>query len=433
MRLRAVARIARAARGERRRGGSRGHARPRSGAKVVVEIARLASGGDGVGRLPDGRTVFVPASAPGDRALIRLTEEKKRFARGEIVELIDAGPARIEPLCPAVGVCGGCAWQHLDYATQVEAKQQILRDAVERIAGRRLDSPPSMTPSPARFGYRMRARLLEVDSQLGYRALRSHAICPVGHCPVLTPELNAELAALGDRVAATREPGPGSQSEAREAEWEIAVGSDGFARSSRLDDAGATEVGDETITLSVRGHALRVSPGTFFQANGLLHARLLDGVASAVGTGGGLLELHAGAGFFTLALAAGFERVQVVESGGAAVRDLRVNLDRAGLTHVEVIEGRAEAVLEARVHAQPDVLLADPPRAGLGAATVRAICAIAPARVVYLSCDPATLSRDIAEFDAAGYTLRSIAGFDLFPQTPHIEALALLDRNAPPR
>ena len=131
-----------------KRGPSRARvgARRRRGSKVVVEIARLAAGGDGVGRLPDGRTVFVPASAPGDRLLIRLVEEKKRFARGEIVELVHPGPGRIEPHCASVGVCGGCAWQHLDYATQVEAKRQILRDSVERIAGWRLEAPPSMTP-----------------------------------------------------------------------------------------------------------------------------------------------------------------------------------------------------------------------------------------------------------------------------------------------
>ncbi len=372
--------------------------------------------------------MFVPASAPGDQLRIRLVEEKRRFARGEIVEVLAPGAARVEPRCPAVGVCGGCTWQHLDYPAQVAAKRQILRDSMERIGGQRLADAPAMTPSPSPFGYRMRARLLELDGQLGYRALRSHSVCPVGHCPVLAPPLEAALGGLADRIEEGAHGVTGLQGEPDGSEWEIAVGSEGIARASRLGPDGSVELGGETITLGVGARALRISPGTFFQANGLLHAALLEAVTRAVGSGESLLELHAGAGFFTLAVADGFARVQVVESGEGAVRDLRANLSAAGLERVDVVAGRVEEALPQRVHARPDVLLVDPPRAGLGADTVAAIATVSPTRIVYLSCDPATLARDTAELVASGYALQSVEGFDLFPQTPHVEALACFTR-----
>jgi 23S rRNA (uracil1939-C5)-methyltransferase len=251
---------------------------------------------------------------------------------------------------------------------------------------------------------------------------------------VLAPPLERTLAALSDRVAARwDEPIPdGLEPGAvdREVEWEIAVGSDGRARAARLDDSGAPLDADDAIAFTVRGHTLRVSPGTFFQANDLLHDALLDAVDAAVGTGDRLLELHAGAGFFTLALAHRFASLQAVESGAGAVRDLRANLDTAGLRRVEVVHGRVEDVVPDGVASAPDVVLADPPRAGLGAACVRALVALAPLRIVHLSCDPATLARDVAALCGQGYALRSLEGFDLFPQTPHVEALAVLERGA---
>ncbi|HSJ96864.1 MAG TPA: TRAM domain-containing protein, partial [Myxococcota bacterium] len=179
---------------------------------VELTIESLAAGGDGVGRAPDGRVVFVPLAAPGDRVRVRLVEEKARFARGEIEALLVPGPERVEPRCPVFGICGGCAWQHLDYEAQVRAKRERLRDALARIAGLAELPPLAFTPSPAPYGYRGRARVRVERGGVGFRRRRSHALCAVTGCPLLAPPLDAALAAL-----AAAPPRPAG-------EWELALG-----------------------------------------------------------------------------------------------------------------------------------------------------------------------------------------------------------------
>jgi len=379
-----------------------------SGLELTVE--RLATGGDGVGRAPDGRVAFIPFAAPGDRLRVRTTEVRRRYLRASVIEVIAPGPARVEPVCPVFGCCGGCSWQHLRYAAQLEAKERILRDALLRIG--KLASVPErieMRGSPAAYGYRSRARVVVEEAGVGFRRRRSRALCAAPRCPILVPALDAILSKLDRNPQLAR------------GEWELAAGDDGEV--SLLGPDGET-LGEKRTRIRIAGDELAISAGVFSQANLALRTGLADAVHEAAGEGELALELFAGAGSLTLGLARRFRRVVAIESNPRAVRDLRDNLRVARIDSVEV---RCAPVEDALGDAplrdlRPDVVVLDPPRTGLppGVAT-----ALAAAKVVYLSCDPATLARDLACLESCGFRLIQVTGFDLFPQTPHVEALAV--------
>ena len=401
------------------------------------QIESLAAGGDGVARAPDGRTLFVPFAAPGDRLLVRVVEDHSRFARGEIEALLAAGESRTAPACPAFGTCGGCSWQHVRYEDQLAAKARILREALRRIGRLEVPDDVPVTPSPTPYHYRTRARVLVRGRAVGYRARRSHRLCPVARCPVLEPALEKKLAEL-----AAAPPPPG--------EWEIASGDAAEARVARvgpLTRAGRrARAGGPEVAFEGAGGRVRISPGVFAQANAALLAPLCDAVcraATGVSRGRRLaLELYSGAGTFTLPLARHFERVVAVESAPAAVRDLRVNARAASLP-IDVRARPVEAALagsDLGPPEPPDVVVLDPPRAGLSDAAASQLARLGTEAIVYVSCDPATLARDLRRLcERAGpdgaprYALSSVRGFDLFPQTPHVEALAVLraDPRAP--
>jgi len=376
---------------------------------VELRIASLAAGGDGVGHLPDGRVAFVPFAAPGDLLRVRIVESRARFARARILDLLEPGPARVDPVCPAFGSCGGCAWQHVDYAAQLDAKREILVEALRRIGG--LEPPVGpVLPSPSQYAYRGRTRMRVAGGRVGYLRRRSHALCAVSRCPVLVPALERRLGELA------------AHPPAEEGEWELAIGS-GEVRAAPI-AAGAAG----RIHLEVGGRRVGVSAGVFAQSNALLLEELAARVAESAGGGSLAVELFAGAGFLTVGLAARFGRTVAVESDPDALRDLRANLAEAGLDRVEVVGERVERALPRLAGLGPDVLVLDPPRTGLPRGSARDLAAVRPERIVYLSCDPATLARDLAELSALGYGLRGVLGIDLFPQTPHLEALAALER-----
>ena len=378
---------------------------------VELQIDDLAAGGDGVGRGPDGRVIFVPFTAPGDRVRVRMTQSHARFAHARVLALLEPGRERVDPVCPVFGSCGGCAWQHVAYPTQLAAKARILEDALRRIGGVEPPGKVVVEPSPSAYDYRSRTRVLVQAGRVGYRRRRSHAVCATDRCPVLLPALDEKLHELA------HQPPPG------DGEWELAWG-DGQARAASL-----AAPSDERIFLEVAGERVGISPGVFAQSNALLLPALAARLLALAGAGGEALELYAGAGCFTLPLARRFERLVALEASPVAVRDLHANLRDAGIGSARVLGDTLENALEsgALEALAPEALVLDPPRAGLPEGAVRALARLAPARVVYLSCDPATLARDVALWVAQGYALRSLEGFDLFPQTPHVEALALLE------
>ena len=399
---------------------------------MLVRIDRLAAGGDGVARMEDGRALFVPLSAPGDFLRVRIVERKRRFARGELVEVIEAGPGRITAPCEVFGRCGGCVWQHLDYDTQIEAKRSILCEALQRIGGFELPETIRFSPSPSEYGYRQRARLLHEKGKLGFRSRRSHALCATRSCPVLLPSLEAELSRLGDAGLPGRADFPRRGGD----EWELLAGVSGVRLAPLPHRAGEPH---EDCELQLGRDRLRISPGVFVQANALLQESLVAAVCEAVLTRSGaaveapesLLELYAGAGTLTLALARDAKSLCAVESNPASAADLRHNLASAGLGQVRVLCERSDTALAQFVDAPPDVIVLDPPRSGLERRAAEELAELGATRIVYLSCDPATLARDLAVLrDHAGYRLTRAQGFDLFPQTAHVEALCVMEAGA---
>ena len=363
--------------------------------EIVLHIDRLASSGEGVARAHDGCVVFVPFTAPGDRVRVRLTERRKRFARAEVRELLAPGPARTDPICAVFGSCGGCAWQHVEYAAQLEAKRAIVADAFGRIAGLALPGPLEIVPSPSPYAWRSRTRVLCEGGRVGYRRRHSRALQAVDRCPILVPELDRALHALAEDPPAD--------------DGEVV-----------LAQSGGLRVGKDL---------LEISPGVFFQAHAGLREALFEAALAAAGAGRFAADLFAGAGFFTLELSRRFERVVAVEAEPAAAADLRRNAERAGRRNIELVEAPVERAL-ARVR-DAETLLLDPPRTGLPRGVAEVLASGSASRIVYVSCEPSTLARDLMALGALGVVPTQVTAFDLFPQTPHVEVLTLLERGEP--
>jgi 23S rRNA (uracil1939-C5)-methyltransferase len=399
-----------------------------------------------VARLEDGRVVFVEGGVPGDLVLLELLSERKRMVRARIDRLLEPSPDRVEPACAHFGRCGGCLWQQIAYPAQLAAKREILRSALERIGGLALEEGPPIVASPAPYGYRARARLVERDGRLGFRRRGSHELEAVEACPVLIPAVEDGRRALADRLRAeARSETPRAEAEgaprrsrrrAREIEWELLAGAGGAAVCGRV---GERPRAGEQVMLEVLGETLEASRGSFVQGNALLWDALAGevrraGLAPLPGSHASprrFVEIHAGIGFFTLPIARqGLDGV-AIESSHAALRDLSANLARADLAdRMQILRGRVERRKDlASLLARADLLLVDPPRAGLDAALREAVGSAGPARIVYVSCDPATLARDLRPWIRDGaYRLESLCAFDLFPQTPHVETVTSLAR-----
>ena len=386
--------------------------------------------------------MFVEAGVPGDLVRVTSIERRGRMARGRIGELVEPSPDRVEPACADFGTCGGCAWQHIDYAAQVEAKRRIVFDALTRIGGFALTEPPEAVPSPSAYAYRARTRCFETASGLGYRRRGTHeGLAPVA-CPILLPEVDAARRAWRPLEDARESGGSVRASKRRrvpDAEWEVLT--DGAAsprtRVTPVSKGRAPNPEGATLEIRVRGEVFDASPGSFVQGNALLWDALVEAVVaeatvadSAGAKPGRFVELYAGIGFFTVPLARAGLGGLAGESAGPAVRDLRANLRRAGLAErVEVRAGRVEGRRDwPGAFAVADVLVLDPPRVGVESGLREVIATSGPRRCVYVSCDPATLARDLRVLAEGGYRLQSVRAFDLFPQTPHVETIARLER-----
>jgi len=409
-----------------------------------ILITGLSSGGDGVGRASDGRVVFVDGGIPGERVELVDVRVQKKLIRARVGRILEASPDRVDPPCPHFGSCGGCRWQHLGYSAQLEAKRQIVRDALTRIGGLSIAEEIEIIPSPEAYGYRARARWVESEGGVGYRVRGSRSVYPVDACSVLVPSAEAALVELAsDRRerAAASEAGPASpkKGRGRVVEWVATMGSDQRTLVERSGGGRAGRGRDQkrqSVVIEVSGEKLRVSPESFVQGNALLWEALATEVCAECLTDrdgtvpARFVELYSGIGFFTLPLARRGLLGVALESDRSALADLAYNLRRSGLVEqVEVLSGRVESRgdLTDRIKSA-DLLLVDPPRIGLESRVRAAIAASGPARCVYVSCDPATLARDLRELCEGGYSIASLKGFDLFPQIPHVETLVRLER-----
>lgn len=384
---------------------------------VEVTTERLAFGGDAVAR-HEGLAIFIPFAAPGERLRVRITESKKNFARGVIEAILTPSLSRREAPCKYFGECGGCQLQHLSYEEQLKAKSNFVRDALTRIGGIAWESEIEIR-SAAEFGYRSRAQVkIENGSnqlRIGFNRYGSHAVCDIETCPVLVPELDREFVRLRSTLKSNERALP------RHAEVEMALGETGISLKPELNgfsSAPVTErIGDTTYSFGA---------STFFQVNSLL---LEDFVKEATANHSGNLavDLYAGVGLFTLQLARSFERVIGVESDRRAARFARENISVNNVRNVEFHNNHVESWLKHLNprEPRPDFVLLDPPRAG-AAEAIDEIARLKPSRITYVSCDPATLARDLRKLLDASYKLSDVVAFDLFPQTYHVETIASL-------
>lgn len=420
---------------------------------ALVQIEKPLYGGACLARI-EGKAVFVPLTLPGEQALVRIVEDKRGYAKAELEELVTPAPERTIPACPHFGVCGGCDYQHADYATQLRFKQAILRETLQRAGVRGPDEIDVLSGEP--WGYRNRIRLaFDAAGNPGYRGRRSHGIVPIRECPIAAPLL-VEAAFAFAEISRALAP------NLRPAELSLFCNADetallatvfvAHAGKLRLDDlakalharipallgmevvrAGPNEKSPRTLahwgpdSLPYRAASFdyRVDHGSFFQVN----RQLVDVLAENVTTGfrGTLAwDLYAGVGLFARKLTQTFEQVVAVESAPAALSALKANLQD---TRSEAIATETLTFLRrASRDAAPDLIVVDPPRTGLGSEITAQLARLAAPAIVYVSCDPATLARDLRALTDAGYAVESLTLADLFPQTFHLETVVRLGR-----
>ncbi len=403
--------------------------------EIEITLDSLIYGGDALGRLPDGRLVFVPYALPGETVTVRLTEEKRRHARAELMEVLTPSPERVAPRCRHFGVCGGCHYQHLDYAAQLAAKQAILKEQLQRIAG--IQDPPLRAPvsSPWAWGYRNHVQFhLTSSGALGYQMARSDKAFPIQECHLPEEPLNAVWpqlefeplpgleriglrAGAGDEIQLILESSQPDPPEISVEDLPLSV--------VHTSPWGTLVLaGSEYVEIEVLGRSLRVSAGAFFQANRQVAERMVTYLLECLPLepGATLLELYSGVGLFSAFIASHVKRLVCVESSPQACADFEANLE--AFDNVELYEATAGQVLGG-LDLQLDAVLVDPPRAGLGRDVVAGILALQPRMIAYVSCDPATLGRDARQLIGGGYQLAHITLFDAFPQTYHIESISV--------
>ena len=390
-----------------------------------ITVEKLVYGGEGLGRL-EGRAVLAPFVLPGERARVRGVSEKPGLVRAGLLEVLAAAPERVAPPCPYFMRCGGCHYQHAPYEMQLALKRGILEDQLRRI-GKIAPSEIGVVAGEP-WGYRNRVQLHIAKGALGYRESQSRKLCPIEKCPIGSPAINGAIAILREMLSDPRWPRFLRTIElfTNETEMQLNVLETAHPIARRFFDWCAERIPglvSGALDYHALGHVWRVSYGSFFQVNRFLIEKLVETALDGA-EGQTALDLYAGVGLFSLALAQRFASVTAVESGARAAGDLRFNAERAGL-ELRVEQTDAEAWLE-QLETAPDFVLLDPPRAGIGRRMVERLARLRPPRLAIVSCDPATLARDLAGLTGAGYRIERLTLVDLFPQTYHLETVARL-------
>ena len=403
-----------------------------------IRIEKLVFGGDGLARLPDGRAVFVPFVLPGELVRVHLTEEKARYVRAYPEVILESSTDRIPPRCPYFTICGGCHYQHLSYHKQLEVKLAILKDQLERIGG--ISNPPhkGIIPSDAIWNYRNHVQFhITEDGKLGFKDFTGASILPISECHLPQPEIDAVWKQI------EFEPGTDIQRIIlRQDSFDEVVllleGSEEIAPEMTLDlplsvcylapDGNTTTLaGDDAITYQIKDKILTISPESFFQVNTAQAKKMIDYICAALPADKKLeiLELYSGVGLFSIFLEPYARHLTAIESSLSACYDFAINMDP--FDNISLYEASVEDTLPS-LDIKPDVVLMDPPRSGMAKAARDALITLAAPLVIYISCNPATLSRDLKAFLAAGYQLDEIKAFDMFPQTYHVETMTVLRR-----
>lgn len=435
--------------------------------KIDVTIEKLVYGGEGLAH-HEGSAAFVPFVLPGERVTAEPVEQKKKFIRARLQQVLEPSPQRRAPLCPYFTSCGGCDYQHVPYDSQLTYKVEILRETLRRLG--KLNWPGDIKTHAAEpWGYRNRAQWkvrsltptggdaspadsADVTLDIGYFRANSTSLCTVDDCPILSPVLLKTLLSLRGALAAGALPAQLREIEAftpedptgNNARVLLTATFAGFPSRAAEHAAKFREVvpelesllfhdpgrdrmelfGPGFIEFTVGEHRYRVGHFSFFQVNRFLTEELAHEVTEVEAGGELALDLFAGVGLFAIPLARRFKRVVAVESNPAAARDLETNARGS----IEIRTAEVEQFLQ-KFKGTPDLVVLDPPRAGLAPGAAQRLAQIAPRRITYVSCEPPTLARDVAFLQDGGYEVSGVDLFDLFPQTFHMETVVRLRRS----
>ena len=412
--------------------------------EFIITPFTYSYGGDSLGRLPDGRAVFTPFSMPGEKIRIRLVEEKRGHARAELVEVLELAADRTSPICPHFRECGGCHYQHMTYPAQLGAKTEILKDQLIRLGGLKNPEINAIVASPQQSYYRNHVQFhLTPQGELGYHRSDHTGILPIRECYLPEPALNE----LWPRLSF--EPGQEIERIALRCGVDediqmILESNDITPPDFLIEDLPISAVhlgpagpfvlaGSNTVVFQVLEKTFQVSAGSFFQVNtpmaGTMVKHLLDVIPQfqPLGPQTTLIDVYSGVGLFSAFFADKVGRIIAIESSPSAAEDYVVNLD--AYNSIELYEATAEAVLPS-LDVKPDIVLVDPPRSGIDRRALDGLAQLNAPLIVYISCDPATLARDLKRLLTAGYQLAQATPFDMFPQTFHVESVVLLSRLA---
>lgn len=402
-----------------------------------VLLEKHTYGGSAMGRLPDGRAVFVPYGLPGERVRILISNQKKGFAYATLVEVLQPSPDRIEPRCIHFGKCGGCHYQHLPYEKQLQIKSEIVTDSLQRIA--KIEHPPvnPTVPSPNQWNYRNHLQFhLTPEGRLGFIASDQISILPVSECHLPEPSINAfwRQLEIGSESGVQRV----SLRAGRDEELMIVLESENPEVPELEVEADVSVVhlhqqhpivlaGQDHLFIQLSDREFRVSAASFFQVNTLMAEKMIPYLLEHLPLSRSvtLLDVYCGVGFFSKFLAGHYKKVVGIEGSPSACEDFVVNLDE--FEHVDLYEGDAAQILPSLSSVEFGDLCAiiDPPRSGMEREVLDAIIKIKPMLIAYVSCDPSTLARDTARLLNGGYQLVEVTPFDLFPQTYHIETISI--------
>lgn len=390
----------------------------------LITIEKLVYGGAGLARTPE-RVTMVPLVLPGEEVKIEPGKVHAGYREARMTEIVKASPNRVDAPCPHFGTCGGCHYQQMTYEAQLAAKRDILREQLQRIGKITLANEIGVL-SGEPYGYRNRIQLHLDRARLGYREGGSHKLVPIKECGIASPKLNEAINAIRERIHHPRFPKFIREielfSNEQETQFNIVHSEEGVQKHFFEWMAEVIPGADQpALEYRVGKDRFTVSYQSFFQVNRFLINELVKHVlAGAEGKHG--LDLYAGVGLFSLPLARIMPKVTAVEVVRGAARDLEENVRG---TAINVVQMPTEGYL-AKLKVTPDFVLADPPRAGLGKPAVADLVRLKPARITLVSCDPATLARDLAGLQAGGYGIEDVTMVDLFPQTFHIESVVRL-------